>query len=244
MTPMDFIIPDWPAPPSIGAASTTRQGGASVAPFDSFNLAGHVGDAPEAVAANRALLVKSLALPAEPFWLSQMHDTTVVDAAHSEPGVEADASVAFGPGVVCAVMTADCLPVLLCHERGDRVGVVHAGWRGLSTGVLEAAVRALGGGDGLMAWLGPAIGPEAFQVGGEVREAFLDRDPGAAIAFQPDGERWLADLYTLARRRLAARGVTTVHGGGWCTFSDARRFFSYRREPRTGRMASLIWIKR
>jgi polyphenol oxidase len=244
MTPMDFIIPDWPAPPGIGAASTTRQGGVSVAPFDSFNLAGHVGDAPEAVAANRALLVKSLALPGEPVWLSQMHDTTVADAACSEPGVEADASVAFGPGVVCAVLTADCLPVLLCHERGDRVGVVHAGWRGLSTGVLEAAVRALGGGDGLMAWLGPAIGPGAFQVGDEVREAFLDRDPGAAIAFQPDGERWLADLYTLARRRLAARGVTTVHGGGWCTFSDARRFFSYRREPRTGRMASLIWIKR
>jgi polyphenol oxidase len=240
---MDILIPDWPAPARIGAASTTRRGGVSTPPFDSFNLAAHVGDDPESVAANRALLAKSLSLRSEPVWLNQVHDTTVVDAAQSGPDVQADASVAFTPGVVCAVMTADCLPVLFCHERGDRVGIAHAGWRGLSTGVLEATVRALGGGDGLMAWLGPAIGPDAFQVGDEVRAAFLDRDPGAAIAFRPDGDRWLADLYTLARRKLAARGVTTVLGGGFCTFTDTERFFSYRREPRTGRMASLVWIK-
>ena len=240
---MDILIPDWPAPSGVGAASTTRRGGVSAPPFDCFNLAGHVGDAPEAVATNRALLVQSLSLPAEPVWLQQEHDTTVVDAATCQPEPRADASVAFTPGVVCAVMTADCLPVLFCHERGDRVGIAHAGWRGLSTGVLESTVRALGGGEGLMVWLGPAIGPDAFQVGNEVRTAFIERDPGAAIAFRSDGDRWLADLYTLARRRLAASGVTTVHGGGFCTFSDKDRFYSYRREPRTGRMASLIWIR-
>jgi polyphenol oxidase len=240
---MDLIFPDWPAPGSIGAASTTRQGGVSAGPYGSLNLAAHVGDDPGKVTANRALLATTLDLPGEPLWLDQVHDTIVVDAAHGAAGMQADAAVSFKSGAICAVMTADCLPVLFCHERGDRVGAAHAGWRGLSTGVLEAAVRALGGGVGLMAWLGPAIGPGAFQVGGEVRAAFLDRDPGATIAFQPDGERWLADLYALARRRLAMCGVTTVSGGGWCTFSEPERFFSYRRENPTGRMASLIWIK-
>jgi polyphenol oxidase len=240
---MDFIAPDWPAPPCVAAASTTRRGGVSAAPFDSLNLGDHVGDDPAAVAANREALARALSLPATPVWLRQVHNTTVVDAARSGPGAEADAAVAFGPGAVCAVMTADCLPVLFCHERGDRVGVAHAGWRGLSAGVLETTVDALGGGEGLMAWLGPAIGPAAFQVGEEVRGAFVEQDPEATVAFRPDGDRWLADLYTLARRRLAACGVTAVYGGGFCTFSDSARFFSYRRDVRTGRMASLVWIR-
>jgi polyphenol oxidase len=240
---MHVLIPDWPAPPSVAAASTTRRGGVSTAPFDSLNLADHVGDDPAAVAANRDAVARALSLPAEPLWLRQVHGNTVADAADSAPAPEADAAVAFGAGAVCAVMTADCLPVLFCHERGDRVGAAHAGWRGLSAGVLEATVDALGGGEGLMAWLGPAIGPSAFQVGGEVREAFLEQDAEAAVAFRPDGDRWLADLYMLSRRRLAACGVTTVCGGGFCTFSDVARFFSYRRDGRTGRMASLVWIR-
>jgi YfiH family protein len=240
---MNLLLPDWPAPERIGAASTTRRGGVSIAPYDSLNLGDHVGDDPTAVAANRTMLGDALSLPAEPRWLTQVHDTTVVDAGQCPTGARADASVAFRPGVVCEVMTADCLPVLFCHESGERVGAAHAGWRGLHNGVLEATVQSLGGGEGLMAWLGPAIGPSAFQVGGEVREAFLDRDPGASGAFRVDGERWLADLYLLARRRLAACGVDAVFGGGECTFTDRERFFSYRRDAITGRMASLIWIK-
>ena len=240
---MPPLLPDWPAPERIGAASTTRLGGVSLAPFDSLNLGDHVGDDPAAVAANRGLLRDALSLPAEPLWLTQVHDTRVLDAAQCPSQARADASVAFRPGVVCAVLTADCLPVLFCHKSGERVGAAHAGWRGLCNGVLEATVQALGGDEGLMAWLGPAIGPTAFQVGGEVREAFLERDPGASGAFRVDGERWRADLYLLARRRLAACGVNAVSGGGECTFTDAGRFFSYRRDATTGRMASLIWIK-
>lgn len=240
---MDLIFPDWPAPARVAAAVTTRQGGVSAAPFDTLNLADHVGDDPAAVAANRAMLSNALALPAEPAWLSQVHGTEVVDASRCGRSARADASLAFGPDVVCAVMTADCLPVLFCHERGDRVAAAHAGWRGLSAGVLEATVGGLGGGDGLMAWLGPAIGPDVFQVGDEVRAAFVAHDPDAAAAFRPDGDRWLADLYGLARRRLAACGVTAVFGGGYCTYRETQRFFSYRRAPCTGRMASLIWLK-
>ena len=241
----DFIIPDWPAPANVHAAVTTRRGGVSAPPYDSFNLATHVEDDPAAVAANRARLRDALELPAEPLWLNQVHGTGVVDAAVAEQGNDADGAFATAPGAVCAVMTADCLPVLLCDRAGTRVAAAHAGWRGLLNGVVEAAVEALDSPPAeLLAWLGPAIGPDAFEVGEEVRDAFLKDDPGAEEAFRPSpAGRWLADIYRLARRRLVRMGLSAVHGGGLCTFSDAERFYSYRRDGRTGRMASLIWLE-
>lgn len=193
------------------------------------------------MAARRAELRRHL--PGEPVWLSQVHGTRCVEAEASAPGVEADASVARTPGVVCAVLSADCLPILLCDEAGCAVGAVHAGWRGLAAGVLEAAVAAMAiPGERLLAWLGPAIGPTAFEVGDEVRAAFVTDDPAAADAFVAGRPgKWGCDLYALARRRLRARGVERVFGGRFCTFSEAGRFYSYRREGVTGRMASLIW---
>ncbi len=241
-----FIRPRWPAPPGVAAAVTTRAGGASRPPFDGFNLADHVGDDPAAVAANRARLRAALDLPGEPAWLRQVHGCGVaVLTAAPAATPEADAAVTAAPGVVCAVLTADCLPVLLCSRDGGRVGAVHAGWRGLAAGVLEAAVAALGVPPAdVLAWLGPAIGPSAFQVGPEVRAAFVETDPGAEEAFVPDGgDRWRADLQALARRRLAACGVEQVFGGGPCTHGDPARFYSYRRDGVTGRMAALIWRK-
>lgn len=240
----DWITPDWPAPRDVRAISTLRTGGVSRGPFGSFNLATHVGDEPAAVAANRASLARALDLPADPVWLNQVHGCGVADADRCGVGAEADAAFADEPNVVCAVLTADCLPVLLCDQAGTRVAVAHAGWRGLAAGVVEAAVEALARpGEALLAWLGPAIGPEAFEVGEEVRAAFVDQAPAAAAAFVPSpAGRWLADIYALARLRLAARGITRVYGGGLCTYSDTERFFSYRRESRTGRMASLIWL--
>ncbi len=239
-----FIRPRWPAPPGVAAAVTTRAGGVSRPPFHSFNLAAHVGDDPAAVAANRARLRAALGLPGEPAWLQQVHGREVAVLAETPLAPPAaDAAVTSAPGVVCAVLTADCLPVLLCSRDGGRVGAVHAGWRGLAAGVLEAAVAALDVPPAdVLAWLGPAIGPSAFQVGPEVRAAFADTDPGAAAAFVSDGgDRWRADLHALARRRLAACGVEQVFGGGLCTFSDPARFYSYRRDGTTGRMAALIW---
>ncbi len=238
-----WIVPGWPAPANVKALSTTRAGGVGVAPFDSLNLGTHVGDDPAAVAANRARL-RAL-LPVEPCWLNQVHGTAVVDLATAHGVPDADAAVSRTPGAVCVVMTADCLPVLLCDRAGTVVGAAHAGWRGLQGGVIEAAVRAMNVPAGeLMAWLGPAIGPAAFEVGDEVRAAFVADDPAAACAFRPAGPagKWLADLYLLARQRLAALGVTAVHGGDSCTFTEAERFFSYRRDGRTGRMASLVWL--
>ncbi len=238
-----WIVPGWPAPANVKALSTTRAGGVGTAPFDSLNLGTHVGDDPAAVAANRARL-RAL-LPAEPCWLNQVHGTAVVDLATEHGVPDADAAVSRTPGAVCVVMTADCLPVLLCDRAGTVVGAAHAGWRGLQGGVIEAAVRAMNVPAGeLMAWLGPAIGPAAFEVGDEVRAAFVADDPAAACAFRPAGPagKWLADLYLLARQRLAALGVTAVHGGDSCTFTEAERFFSYRRDGRTGRMASLVWL--
>jgi hypothetical protein len=203
-----------------------------------------VGDDPGRVALNRARVREQLDLPAEPLWLRQVHGCEVAQASEGPAGCTADAAVARGPGQVCAVMTADCLPVLLCDRRGRAVAAVHAGWRGLAAGVVEEAVAALGTGpDQVLAWLGPAIGPDAFEVGPEVRDRFLASDREAAKAFRPGaGDRWLADLYTLARRRLDAVGVQAVYGGGFCTYSEADRFFSYRRDGSTGRMASLIWL--
>lgn len=241
---MRWIVPDWPAPAGVNAVTTTRRGGCSVPPFDSLNLATHVGDDPAAVDANRRTLVEALVLPSEPAWLEQVHGVEVVDAGGVTTPVPADASVAFGAGTVCAVQTADCMPVAFCHRSGGRVGVAHAGWRGLADGVLEATIAALDcPAADLMAWLGPAIGPRAFEVGEEVRAAFLDRDAGAGTCFvRNERGRWMADLYALARRRLARAGVEAVYGGGWCTFGESDRFFSYRRDGRTGRMATLIWI--
>lgn len=233
------LIPDWPAPNQVRAVVTTRMGGVSAAPYNSFNLAGHVADDPVCVAENRRWLRQSLQLPAEPVWLEQVHGAAVVDAASAD-NCRADASFSDRSGVVLAVLTADCLPVLFCNTTGTRVAAAHAGWKGLLAGVLQNTVRALGSGE-VMAWLGPAIGPDAFCVGEEVREAFLQRLAGAEAAFQPHGRQWLADLYALARLALREVGVERVYGGGLCTWSDATRFYSYRREPVTGRMASLVW---
>ncbi len=244
----DLIWPDWPAPASVRACTTTRRGGVSSGPFASLNLAGHVGDDAAAVAANRRRLSAALGLPVEPAWLSQVHGCAVASADRGTAGTAgppvADAVLSRQPGHVCAVLTADCLPLLLCDRAGSVCAAVHAGWRGLHLGVIEATLARLGvPGTALLAWLGPAIGPARFEVGPEVRAAFVSRDPAAASAFRAGaGGRWHADLYGLARRRLAAAGVTAVSGGGLCTLSDPARFFSYRRDGRTGRMASLIWL--
>lgn len=245
----EWITPEWPAPPRVRALMTTRHGGVSLPPYDSLNLAGHVGDDPRAVAENRRILRRHL--PAEPLWLTQVHGAGVAEAGVDAIGVEADAAVARAPAQVCAVLTADCLPVLLCDTHAHVVAAAHAGWRGLAAGVLEATVRAMRIGPArILAWLGPAIGPDAFEVGEEVRQAFIEQDPLAATAFRPalpgtlDGapRKWLADLYTLARLRLKALGVERVYGGVGCTYREAGRFYSYRRDGRTGRMAALIWL--
>ena len=238
----DWIVPDWPAPVRVRALATTRAGGVSVPPYDAFNLATHVGDDPLAVNENRRRLCS--ALPAEPLWLTQVHGTRVVSAEESESGSEADACVARSPGRICAVQTADCLPVLFADLAGTVVAAAHAGWRGLAAGVLERTVAAMAvAPKDLIAWFGPAIGPAAFEVGAEVREIFCAADPAAAGAFAAnDRGRWQCDLAALARLRLAHAGLTRVFGGSLCTYSDSGRFYSYRRDGATGRMASLIWL--
>lgn len=240
-----WIVPDWPAPARVRAGTTTRQGGVSVSPWNSFNLGDHVSDDPQAVAENRRRLREARHLPAEPLWLEQVHGIEVVDAATAHGKPMADASVAYRPGHVCAVLTADCLPVLLCDMQGTHVGAAHAGWRGLVNGVIEQTVLRMGRpANDLLAWLGPAIGPAAFEVGEEVRQAFIAQDPDATAAFTPSpAGRWLADIYHLARLRLQRLGVNHIYGGHWCTYTDAERFYSYRRDGVTGRMASLIWLE-
>ncbi|MCW8972882.1 MAG: peptidoglycan editing factor PgeF [Gammaproteobacteria bacterium] len=241
---MKLIPPSWPAPANVHAAVTTRQGGVSRAPYDSLNLGDHVGDDPTAVAHNRLLLRESLALPSEPHWLSQVHGNCAIDAADSPSGCEADAVFSRDASEVCAVLTADCLPVLLCDSGGSVVAAVHAGWRGLLDGVIENTVARMAGWGEILAWLGPAIGPQAFEVGEEVRQAFINEDVATAGAFAPSpAGRWLADIYALARRRLQRAGVDAIYGGEYCTFSDPERFYSYRRDGVTGRMASLIWME-
>lgn len=244
MTGIELLEPDWPAPPQVRAFSTTRQGGVSSGPWAGLNLAEHVQDDPADVTENRRLLAGHLGLPHKPLWLTQVHGSVIATGDNPVVGCEADGRYADQAGQVCAVLTADCLPVLLCDRAGTQVAAVHAGWRGLAGGVLEAAVaRFTAAPGGLLAWLGPAIGPAAFEVGDEVRQAFTATDPAASDAFvQQRPGHWLADLYALARLRLARCGVTAVHGGGLCTYSDADRFYSFRREPVTGRMASLIWL--
>lgn len=233
----------WPAPANVRTCVTERGGGASVGAHATLNLATHVGDEPERVAENRARLVRGARLPAEPRWLEQVHGMRVLDLDRDEAGA-ADGAVTGRTGVVCAVLTADCLPVLLCDRLGERVGVAHAGWRGLLAGVLPAAVRAMNRDPSdLLAWLGPAIGPAAYEVGSDVRDAHVAADPAAAAHFaaNPRG-RWQADLYGLARASLAAAGVAAFFGGGFCTYREAGRFFSHRREAPCGRMATLIWL--
>lgn len=239
---MQIIKPDWPAPAAVQALVTTRAGGVSLPPYDSLNLGDHVGDDPVAVVLNRQRL-RAL-LPAEPRWLKQVHGTVVAKADMIVEPVEADAAVSFTAGMVCAVLTADCLPVLFCDRQGTRVAAAHAGWRGLAAGVLEAAAAAMQcPSSDILAWLGPAIGPQAFEVGEEVREAFVRDLPAAARAFTPrQSGKWLADIYELARLRLARAGVREVYGGGLCTYSDSERFYSYRRDKATGRMAALVWL--
>ncbi|MGB7543494.1 MAG: peptidoglycan editing factor PgeF [Burkholderiales bacterium] len=241
----DWIVPDWPASARVRALITTRAGGVSAGAYAGLNLGERVGDDPECVARNRAIL--RACLPAEPQWMRQVHGTAVIEAERAprtEAEVEADAAVSRMPRQVCAVLTADCLPVLLCDRGGSVVGIAHAGWRGLAAGIIDGVVRAMNAPAGnLMAYLGPGIGPNAYEVGGEVREAFVCRDAQAAAAFAPrPGGKYLADLYALARQRLAAAGVGEVHGGGFCTLSEAR-FFSFRRDRNGGRIASLIWLE-
>jgi YfiH family protein len=238
---VSLIVPDWPAPVRVRSLMTTRSGGVSQAPWASLNLGDHVGDDPVHVAANRARLHPQL--PAEPGWLRQVHSTRVVKLGQ-EPNPEADAAFTRDPGRVCAVLTADCLPVLFCDRAGSVVAAVHAGWRGLAGGVLEATVIAMQVAPGeILAWLGAAIGPHAFEVGDDVREAFVALHPETAAAFAPHAPgKWLADIYELARIRLGHVGVQAVYGGGYCTFNEADRFYSYRRDGMTGRMAALIWL--
>lgn len=240
---LDFVYPDWPAPVNVRAVTTTRTGGFSRRPYASLNLSDRVGDDAQAVARNRALLREALGLPAEPLWLDQVHGTTVINATAAS-GAAADGAWTNEHGVVLAALTADCLPVFLCDRTGAQIALLHAGWRGLAAGIVEAGVRALGSpGAELLAWLGPAIGPLSYEVGEEVRQAFLSQDPGAAEAFRANANgRWHADLYALARRRLRALGVQAVFGGQRCTFLEEDRFFSHRRDGRCGRMASLLWL--
>jgi len=242
---MEILRPDWEAPAAVGAAATTRSGGVSEGSFASLNLGDHVGDDPAAVAENRRRLTEALDLPGEPAWLAQVHGTRVVAARPGGTSAEADAAVTREPGVVCAVLTADCLPVLLASRRGDEVAAVHAGWRGLANGVVAAALQAMETAPAeLLAWLGPAIAQPAFEVGSEVRERFVERDVVNAAFFAPnDRGRWQADLAGLARRELEAAGVT-VSGGGFCTHDETERFFSYRRDGDCGRQATLVWIRR
>ncbi|UXY17128.1 peptidoglycan editing factor PgeF [Chitiniphilus purpureus] len=238
-----LLRPDWPAPPTVRAWVTTRAGGVSQPPFASLNLGDHVGDDPHAVSRNRALLRAHL--PADPVWLTQVHGIAVADATSVRPGARADAVIARQAEAVCAILTADCLPVLLCDVRGSVVGAAHAGWRGLADGVIEATVAAMAvPPDALLAWLGPAIGPATFEVGDEVRARFVADQPVAEAAFRAAATpgKWWADLYGLARLRLMRLGVRRIYGGNFCTASDEARFFSYRRDGVTGRMASLIWL--
>jgi polyphenol oxidase len=228
-----FLQPEWPASTNVRALVTTRAFG---------NLADHVGDEKSAVATRRAALRDHL--PADPLWLTQVHGSRCVAAETAHPGVEADAAWTGLPGCVCAVLTADCLPVMLCDDAGTKVAAAHAGWRGLVGGVVESTVTAMDvAPQSLLAWLGPAIGPAAFEVGDDVREAFMATDAGASAAFlAKQNGKWLCDIYALARRRLASLGVTRIYGGNRCTFTETGQFYSYRRERQTGRMASLIWL--
>ncbi|MCU7870936.1 MAG: peptidoglycan editing factor PgeF [Candidatus Thiodiazotropha sp. (ex Lucinoma borealis)] len=242
---IETLLPGWPAPENVRSLVTTRQGGCSVSPFDSLNLADHVGDDPQAVSLNRHRVQIQCQLPVSPFWLSQVHGCSVASPDKDQVGCQADAVYTDRAGVVCAVLTADCLPLLITDRYGREVCAVHAGWRGLAAGVIERALQRFEADtDQLLVWLGPAIGPTAFEVGDEVRQCFLDRDQADESAFRPSRSgHWLADIYTLARLRLARAGVGSIAGGEYCTVTQQALFYSYRRDGVTGRMASLIWLE-
>ena len=241
-----WLLPNWQAPAHIRAGTSWRRGGISQGPYASLNLALHVGDEADAVTENR----RRLHLPSAPIWLNQVHGRTVVDAGallEQSLGqvIEADAAYTDRVGVICAVLTADCLPVLLCDREGRRVAAVHAGWRGLAAGIIERTVKALNlPGDQLLAWLGPAIGPNAYEVGEEVRHAFVRENPNAETAFRTSrAGHWWMNMYELARQSLMSRGVNAISGGDHCTWHEVDNFYSYRRDGVTGRMASVIWIE-
>jgi len=244
----ELIIPDWPAPTRVRAISTTRAGGCSVEPYDSLNLARHVGDRDEHVTANRARLSELVGYPGEPAWLEQVHGNRIVEAGSCQTPPAADACVTAETGRVCVVMTADCLPVLFCDRQGTHVAAVHAGWRGLAEGILEATVARLCESAAclkreLLAWMGPAIGPRVFEVGEEVRSTFLlENDVEDAFLLTRPGH-WNMDIYAVARQRLADVGVNNIYGGNFCTATESQRFFSYRRDGSCGRMASMIWLQ-
>ena len=241
-----FIFPDWDVPANVRAVSTTRLGGFSSGVYSNNNLAFHVADDPACVEKNRAHLKTTLALPAEPRWLTQVHSNRVVDVSRDalDEADEADASYGHGSSSPCLVMTADCLPLLLCDKKGQQVAAVHAGWRGLLNDIIE---NSLGMFDGenrdVIAWMGPAISQKAFEVGAEVYEAFVQKHDESRACFQPIGAgKYMMDIYALAKQRLNSAGVNAIYGGQYCTFSDATRFFSFRRDGECGRMATLIWL--
>ena len=245
---MKTIVPNWNVPAHIQAFTTTREGGVSLPPFDSFNLGDHVEDDKSAVKTNRTLLVEKFNLPYFPLFLTQTHSTRVITLPYEGNDLEADAVYTNQPNQVCLVMTADCLPVLFTNKQGTEVAAAHAGWRGLCDGVLEETVKCFQSSpEEIIAWFGPAIGPNAFQVGKEVIEQFMAFDPIAETAFRPDPNeagKYLGNLYQIATQRLNKLGITQIYGGEHCTFNEKERFFSYRRDGKTGRMASLIWIKK
>lgn len=243
METTEYITPDWPAPPSIKALTTTRHGGMSHSPFHTFNLADHVGDEPDRVATNRHLLHKKFSLPTQPIWLNQTHSTHIIDAATVTGIPTADASYSNKPNVVCAVLSGDCLPLLICDKAATVVSAIHAGWKGLANGVIENTINTLPvKPSDLLVWLGPAIGDQVYEVGWNVVSAFTQHDPAAIDVFVPlDSTHWLANLYALARMRLSRLGVTQIYGGNHCTYTEKNLFYSFRREGITGRMATLIW---
>ncbi len=241
-----YLRADWPAPDRVKALVTTRNGGLSEAGFSSLNLGLYSGDDQEKVRANRQLLQQGLNLATSPLWLKQVHGVEVADAGTDHQEVEADASASRGSGAACAVLTADCLPVLFCNLDGTVVAAAHAGWKGLVAGVLESTIKSMGvSPETVMAWLGPAISQRNFEIGPEVRDQFLADDTGCSEAFIPGhGDRWFADLYSLARRRLNRLGVNRIYGGDFCTYDQPELFYSYRRDGKaSGRMASLIWLE-
>lgn len=241
---LDLIIPDWPAPSWIKAYTTTRLGGVSQSPYVSLNIAMHVGDNLDDVTKNRQLLQKYLHLKKSILWLEQIHGNTAISADDPIDSLAADAIYSRTEQTVCAVQTADCLPLLVCSSNSYCVAAIHAGWKGLSSGIIENTISALGlPPREILVWLGPAIGPQAFTVGEEVFQSFIDKDQAAERAFQPiKNKKWQANLYKLAEQRLLKLGITSIYGGNFCTYSDKLRFFSYRRDQITGRMLSLIWI--
>ncbi len=236
----NFIFPTWNAPANVHAIMTTRNGGVSKSPYNTFNLATHVDDDLKVVLENRRLLKTELSLLNEPFWLNQIHSNTVIEASTNLILPKADASFSNQKNVVCAVMTADCLPILICSKDGTQIAAIHAGWRGLEKNIISNTVAALKTKD-LIAWLGAAIGAECFEVGDDVRDVFLKKSQDYLVAFKKNGSHWLADIYQLARIELNFLGITEIYGGEFCTVTEAEKFYSYRREKQTGRMAALIW---